>query len=87
MSTPQKTKDSTEQKTLEEAMAQLDTIIERMESGELPLDRLLEDFESGAALIKVCQERLGSAEKKIRAISKSLDGSLSLEPFQTPHDE
>lgn len=94
MNPPTKTKNSpadqkslTEEESLETAMSQLDAIIDRMESGNLPLDRLLEDFEKGASLIKVCQARLGVAEKKIRTITKSLDGSVSLEPFQIKEED
>jgi len=64
---------------LEDAMARLDQILERMEEGDQPLERLLEDYELGVGLIKVCQEHLSAAEQRIQKVTKSLDGSLQLE--------
>lgn len=73
--------------TLEEAMENLNAILERMEEGNLPLEQLLEDFEKGAKLIKVCQSRLHAAEKRILSVTKALDGSVGLEAFEPDRNE
>lgn len=79
---PKSTKPTGEEPpALEDAMACLDKILERMEEGEQPLEQLLEDYESGVGLIKVCQEHLSAAEQRIQKVTKSLDGSLQLEPL------
>jgi exodeoxyribonuclease VII small subunit len=67
--------------SLEDALARLDEIITRMEEGNLPLDDLLKDYEEGAKLVQLCQERLKAAEKRIMIVTKSLDGSLGLADF------
>lgn len=66
---------------LEEALIRLDEILARMEEGQEPLEKLLEDYETGARLLRVCHERLAAAEKRILAVTRSLDGSVSLSPF------
>lgn len=71
---------------LEEALARLDAILARMEEGQEPLERLLEDYETGARLLRVCHERLAAAEKRILAVTRSLDGSIGLTPFDPGAD-
>jgi exodeoxyribonuclease VII small subunit len=73
--------------SLEKSLARLDAILERMESGNQTLDELLADYEAGASLIKACQDRLQAAEKRIFSITKTLDGSLSLQEISPGEDE
>ena len=49
----------------EDAIAQLEELIEQIESGEVGLEQSLEQYEHGMALIKHCQGVLATAEKKI----------------------
>ncbi len=67
--------------SFEDAMERLETIVETMESGDVPLAELLAKFEEGSALLKVCESRLKDAELKIEQLKKQRDGSTSLEPF------
>lgn len=66
--------------SFEEALKKLETIVEAMESDDLPLDQLIQRFEEGAALAKLCQDRLGEAELKVRRLEEGLDGTLSDQP-------
>ena len=66
----------------EEAMQKLETIVEAMESGELPLETLLEQYEAGARLAKVCQGKLAEAESKIQQLEKNAAGELVLKPVE-----
>ncbi len=66
--------------SFEEALKKLETIVEAMESDDLPLDQLIQRFEEGAALAKLCQDRLGEAELKVRRLEEGLDGTLSPQP-------
>lgn len=63
--------------SFEEALKKLESIVEAMESDELPLDQLIQRFEEGAALARLCQERLGEAESKVRRLEENLDGTFS----------
>ncbi len=66
--------------SFEEALKKLESIVEAMESDDLPLDQLIQRFEEGAALAKLCQDRLSEAEVKVRRLEESLDGVLVAQP-------
>jgi len=69
----------------EDALAQLETIVETMESGEVPLAELVVKFEQGNELLKACQQRLQEAELKIEQL-KSDGAQVSVEPFSQNTD-
>ena len=64
----------------EEAMAELEQIVSRLEQGDLSLDQALKHFERGVKLASVSQERLQQAEQKV-AILQGNDPEAPLEPF------
>ena len=66
--------------TFEAALAKLEAIVESMESGQVPLAELLDKFEEGSKLLRVCEARLKDAEMKIEQLKKQKDGSV-LVPF------
>lgn len=61
--------------TFEEAIGELETIVQQMESGQLTLDECVEKFQRGQKLAQICRSALESAEKKLQSLN--LDGSLS----------
>jgi len=61
--------------TFEAALSKLETIVESMESGQVPLAELLAKFEEGNKLLKVCEARLKDAEVKIEQLKKQKDGA------------
>jgi exodeoxyribonuclease VII small subunit len=65
----------------EQAMEELEKIVERLESGELSLDDSLAAFEDGVKLVKFCNQKLTEVEKKIELLVKDRDGKLQLRPF------
>ncbi len=67
-------------------MQQLETIVETMESGELPLEALMTQFEEGTRLAKICQAKLAQAETKIQLLEKNAAGELTLRPVETSND-
>jgi len=60
--------------SFETALSKLETIVESMESGEVPLADLLAKFEEGNKLLKHCETRLKEAELKIEQLKKERDG-------------
>ena len=62
--------------SFENALTQLETIVEAMESGDVPLAELLAKFEEGSKLLKVCETRLKDAELKIELLKKQKDGAV-----------
>ena len=65
----------------EEALKKLEGIVEAMESEDLPLEALLARYEEGTRLVKICQEKLGEAELKIRQLEKDAAGEMKLKSF------
>jgi exodeoxyribonuclease VII small subunit len=72
--------------TFEAALARLESIVEAMESGDVPLAELLAKFEEGTQLLKVCEARLKDAELKIELLKKQKDGSVTFEKFDAARD-
>jgi exodeoxyribonuclease VII small subunit len=66
----------------ETAMDRLEKIVEQMESGQLPLEDLIVRYEEGMNLVKVCQERLASAEQKIEIIARNSAGKPVVKDFE-----
>ena len=54
----------------EAALKKLETIVEAMEEGELPLETLLQRYEEGTQLVQACQSKLEEAEIKIKTLEK-----------------
>src|SRR5438128_11248216 len=65
----------------EGAMDRLEAIVEQMESGKLPLEDLIVRYEEGMNLVKICQERLASAEQKIEIIARNSAGKPIVKDF------
>lgn len=72
--------------SFEDALDQLETLVEAMEAGDTPLAEMLARFEEGNRLLKVCEAHLKDAELKIEQLKIARDGSATLVPL-TPHDE
>jgi exodeoxyribonuclease VII small subunit len=67
----------------EKAFQQLESIVKRLESEELPLDDALQLFEQGIGLSRFCNQKLEEVEKKIELILADAKGQPRLEPFET----
>lgn len=70
------------EQTFEAALERLEEIVESMEGDNLPLEKLLAQYEEGAKLLKVCQEKLESAERKVELITKGASGKPQAAPFE-----
>ena len=75
----------TDKLSFEAALERLETIVESMESGGVPLADLLAKFEEGNKLLKLCEARLKDAELKIEQLKKQKDGAAFV-PFGTERD-
>ena len=65
--------------TFEEALEHLETILESMEDGEIPLTELISKFEEGSTILKTCMKKLREAELKIEKLNKE---TSNLEHFE-----
>lgn len=68
-------------KTFEQSMTELETIVTKLEAGDITLDDSLELFEEGIKLAKACQKKLDDAEKKVKILTTTSDGEIVAEDF------
>lgn len=71
--------------SFEAALERLETLVESMESGEVPLADLLAKFEEGNKLLKQCEARLKDAELKIEQLKKERNG-VNFAKFETERE-
>lgn len=64
----------------EQALAELEALVGRLEHGDLPLDEALKAFERGVALTRQCQAALQQAQQKVEILLKR-GGRTQIEPF------
>ncbi|HYM27219.1 MAG TPA: exodeoxyribonuclease VII small subunit [Steroidobacteraceae bacterium] len=67
----------------EEALAELEGLVERLERGDLPLDEALKVFERGVALTRHCQSSLQAAQQKVEILLRK-GGETQAVPFEEP---
>lgn len=70
--------------SFEDAMSELESVVAKLESGNVALEASIELYERGAALKEHCQKKLTEAEEKVAQISLDGDGNpKGLEPVET----
>jgi exodeoxyribonuclease VII small subunit len=65
--------------TFEQALAELEQIVARLESGQAPLDQSLDLYERGARLKAHCEARLRDAQLRVEKIVQGMGGAPSVE--------
>ena len=71
---------------LEKALTDLETLVEELEAGDLPLEKAMKKFEDGIKLTRSCQSALKDAEQKVEILLKSAGGDEALEEFDVDED-
>ena len=66
--------------SFEDALSRLEETIHRMESGDSPLESLVENYQSGVKLLKICRSKIERAEMKIKKVTDQ-DGKPTAEDF------
>ncbi|WP_078597067.1 exodeoxyribonuclease VII small subunit [Evansella clarkii] len=69
--------------TFEEAMEKLETVVNKLEEGDVPLEKAIRMFEEGMKLSKFCHDRLQNVEKQMTQVLTE-DGELN--PFSVSED-
>lgn len=67
--------------SFEESLKKLESIIGKLEQGDLPLDESVRLFEEGVKLSDACKADLETAEGKVQMLLKQKDGSMKSGPF------
>ncbi len=71
---------------LEKSLADLETLVEELEAGDLPLEDAMKKFEKGIKLTRNAQSELKDAEQKVEILLKSAGGDEALEEFDAEDD-
>lgn len=67
--------------SFEESLKKLESIVDQLEKGDLPLEQSLQLFEEGVGLSATCKQELDAAEGKVQTLIRQRDGSYKTEPF------
>lgn len=70
-------------KSFEKSLEQLRDIIEKLESGNLPLEDSIKLFQEGTKLIEYSHKKLSEIQKKVEILTEDKDGALKTENFET----
>ena len=69
------------------AMAQLERIVEELETGDPPLEAAIRKFEDGMRLVRLCTRRLDETEKRVSVLMEKEDGRLEERPLEETGDD
>ncbi|MCJ7663700.1 MAG: exodeoxyribonuclease VII small subunit [Desulfobacterales bacterium] len=69
-------------KAFEEALRELEEIVNRLEQGEIPLEEALQLFEQGVKLSRSCHTKLDEAQKRVEILLKDENGKMTVQPFK-----
>ena len=75
------TKKDPQELKFEEALADLEQVVELLESGDLSLEDSLATFEKGVGLVRFCNQKLSEVEKRVELLVKDKQGQLQLKAF------
>jgi exodeoxyribonuclease VII small subunit len=81
--TPKTTKFQTEGQSFEASLKRLESIVETLEAGEVPLEKAMELYEEGLRLSKFCSEKLRATELRLKKLSKDADGQFELTDLES----
>ncbi len=71
----------------EDAFRKLESIVKKLEDGNLSLEESLKAFEEGVRLSRFCSKKLDEAEKKVEILLKDSNGRLVPKPFSVEEEE
>ncbi len=66
----------------EQSIKELEEIVQKLEQGDLSLEKALEYFQKGIGLSKFCTEKLDDAEQKVNILVKKMNGDITEEPLE-----
>ncbi|MCC2606004.1 exodeoxyribonuclease VII small subunit [Planctobacterium marinum] len=72
--------------SFEQSLQSLEKIVSAMEQGELSLEDALSSFEQGIKLVRDCEEKLKSAEQRVRILTQT-DDDMTLQSFEESPDQ
>ncbi|MEW9669622.1 exodeoxyribonuclease VII small subunit [Ammoniphilus sp. 3BR4] len=71
--------------TFEEALKHLEEIVDKLEAGEVPLEKAIDLFQEGMLLSQVCSQKLDKVEQKIETLLEE-NGAMVVKPLEFEED-
>ncbi|MGH7197766.1 MAG: exodeoxyribonuclease VII small subunit [Candidatus Omnitrophota bacterium] len=71
----------------ETALKKLESIVERLENGDLSLEEALKQYGEGVRMADVCSKRLTEAERKVEVLMKTSPGKFKTVPFEEDRED
>ena len=71
--------------SFEEALKQLEEIVDALETGDVPLEKAINLFQDGMKLSQICSKKLDHVEQKIETLMEK-DGELTVKPMELEED-
>jgi exodeoxyribonuclease VII small subunit len=68
--------------SFEDALAELEQIVRRLEAGQVKLDEAIQCYERGALLKRHCEQKLNEAQQRIDRIVIGPDGAVAAQPLK-----
>lgn len=73
--------------SFEQAISELESIVEQMENEQLPLNELIDQYEKGVRLFSACDQLLGQARERLELITLKAREQRGSTPVQSPHPQ
>lgn len=85
MEEPKANEKALEELNFEEALKRLEEVVQKLEDGEVPLEKAIDFFQEGMQLARLCDEKLGKVEQKIEMLLEE-GGDFVKKPFELGDD-
>ena len=72
--------------SFESAMTELENTVRLLENGEMSLDESIAAFEKAVSLVGICNEKIQTAEGRVKILTEGKDGSITDTPFSVKDD-
>ncbi len=76
-----------DEKTFEQALAELEKAVSRLEEGQMPLDEALDCFEAGVESANMCRKKLQDVQSRVEVLMKDSCGTYTTESFHAEDEE
>lgn len=73
--------------SFEEAIGKLERIVDKLQSGSMPLQDSIDEFEEGIKLVKICRKELDGAQARVNMLLGDADGNTKEVPFKADGEE
>ena len=74
-------------KKFEDALQDLEGLVEKLDAGDLPLEASLQAFEEGVALVRFLEEKLTEVEKRVEVLTRDNSGLFQTQRLGTDEEE